>query len=291
MYSDDKNDMKKGLYSIGEISEATGLSVTTIRYYSDRGLIVPSYIDESTGYRYFSSRHVWKLEIIKMYRQLGFSLNEIIELQRTKQLNVLEQIIDENKQSVQEKIEEYNIMLTNLNWLRDQCNIFRQSKAEDGIMIRKIPQRKILYMDAKSKSDKLDFAMFHCDAGIWDFKMLNQKKIAKELEKHKTIERCYGFKLNNDFFEQGKLKIEGEYIKLSTYYSYGEKELKILPEGNYLCLIKNFVDWTKEAWMQKIFDKVKMMKIKPDIILLEEVSLYLLSLEDTYFELQIRIPE
>ncbi len=38
-------------------------------------------------------------------------------------------------------------------------------------------------------------------------------------------------------------------------------------------------------------EQIKMLKIEPDIMILEEVSLYLLSLEDTVYELQIRIPE
>ena len=157
MYPDEKNDMKNGLYSIGVISEVTGLSVSAIRYYSETGLIVPSYIDESTGYRYFSSRHVWKLEIIKMYKQLGFSLEAILELQETKRLDVLEQIIDKSEQSVRKKIEEYNETLANLNWLKEQCNIFRQTKSEDGFIIRTIPERKVLYMTCKIRYRHMGF--------------------------------------------------------------------------------------------------------------------------------------
>ena len=54
---------------------------------------------------------------------------------------------------------------------------------------------------------------------------------------------------------------------------------------------KTFVDWNQKEWIQKVLDSVKMLKIEPDIMILEEVSLYLLSLEDTIYELQIRIPE
>ena len=279
MYQDEKNDIKNSLYSIGAMSEITGLSVTAIRYYCDKGLIVPSYIDESTGYRYFSSRHVWKLEIIKMYKQLGFSLNAILELQETKQLDVLEKIIDKSELNIQKKIEEYKETLVNLNWLKKQCDVFRQAKSEDGFSIRRIPERKVLYMAAKSDTD------------IWDLAMLHQKKITKELKMQKTIQRCYGYVLKNDFLQQGELKMEGEYINFGSYYSCKEEELKILPEGNYLCLRKPFFGWNQEEWIQEVLDKVEAMNVEPDIMILEEVSMYLLSLEDTIYELQIRIPE
>ncbi|MEA4964586.1 MAG: MerR family transcriptional regulator [Oscillospiraceae bacterium] len=279
MYYDEKNEIKNGLYSIGAMSEVTGLSVTAIRYYSEKGLIVPSYIDKSTGYRYFSSRHVWKLEIIKMYKKLGFSLDAILELQETKRLDVLEQIIDKSEQSVQKKIEEYKETLVNLNWLKEQCNVFRQAKPEDGFVIRHIPERKVLYMTAKSDSD------------IWDLAMLHQKKITKELQVQRTIQRCYGYVLKDDFLQQGELKIEGEYINLGSYYSCKEEDLKILPAGNYLCSRKTFAEWNQKEWIQRVLERVKMLKIEPDIMVFEEVSLYLLSLEDTIYELQIRISE
>ena len=279
MYQDEKNEIKYGLYSIGAISEVTGLSVTAIRYYSEKKLIVPSYIDESTGYRYFSSRHIWKLEVIKMYKQLGFSLSDIQELQETKQLRILEQIIEKSEQSIWEKIEEYNETLENLSWLKDQCSIYQQAKSESGFMIRNIPERRVLYAPSRSETD------------MWDLAMIHQKKITKELQMQKTIHRCYGYVLKNNFLQQGGLKIEGEYIKLDNYYSCREEELKILPAGNYLCLIKTFVEWNQEDWIQKMSEQIKMLKIEPDIMILEEVSLYLLSLEDTVYELQIRIPE
>lgn len=279
MYQDEKNEIKNGLYSIGAISEVTGLSVTAIRYYSEKGLIVPSYIDESTGYRYFSSRHIWKLEVIKMYKQLGFSLSDILELQETKKLGVLEQVIDKSQQSIWEKIEEYNDTLENLNWLKEQCDIYRQAKSKEGFTIRNIPERKVLFAAAKSDSD------------MWDLAMIHQKRINKELQMQKTIHRCYGYLLKNNFLHQGGLRIEGEYIKLDNYYSCSEDDLRILPTGNYLCLIKTFVEWNQEEWIRKVLEHIKLLKIEPDIMLLEEVSLYLLSMEDTVYELQIRIPE
>ena len=102
-----------------------------------------------------------------MYKQLGFSLNAILELQETKQLDVLEKIIDKSELNIQKKIEEYKETLVNLNWLKKQCDVFRQAKSEDGFSIRRIPERKVLYMAAKSDTD------------IWDLAMLHKKKITK----------------------------------------------------------------------------------------------------------------
>ncbi len=37
------------MFSIGEFSKVTGLTVKTLRFYHEQGLLVPSCIDEETG--------------------------------------------------------------------------------------------------------------------------------------------------------------------------------------------------------------------------------------------------
>ncbi len=41
------------MYSIGKFSEICNIPVKTLRYYSDIGLLKPSYIDPVTNYRYY----------------------------------------------------------------------------------------------------------------------------------------------------------------------------------------------------------------------------------------------
>ena len=52
-------------YMIGEIAKITGLSAHTLRYYEKHNLIMPSYVDEETNYRYYSVSDVEKIEILK----------------------------------------------------------------------------------------------------------------------------------------------------------------------------------------------------------------------------------
>ncbi len=41
------------MYSIGKFSKICNIPVKTLRYYSDIGLLKPSYIDPVTNYRYY----------------------------------------------------------------------------------------------------------------------------------------------------------------------------------------------------------------------------------------------
>lgn len=67
---------KEALYSIGELARRSGVSVKTIRHYSDVGALPPSGITEA-GYRMYSQEDRSKLELIRTLRAAGFGLPEI----------------------------------------------------------------------------------------------------------------------------------------------------------------------------------------------------------------------
>lgn len=68
------------VFTIGEFSKITGLTVKTLRFYHEQGVLVPSHIDEETGYRYYSGAKVESARVITMLRDLDLPLNEIAEI-------------------------------------------------------------------------------------------------------------------------------------------------------------------------------------------------------------------
>ncbi|SDP91642.1 MerR family transcriptional regulator [Lentzea jiangxiensis] len=60
-------------YQIGELAKMTGLTVRTIRFYSDSGLIPP--VDRTTGgYRTYDADAVARLKLVRTLRDLGVDL-------------------------------------------------------------------------------------------------------------------------------------------------------------------------------------------------------------------------
>ncbi|TDD04748.1 MerR family transcriptional regulator [Saccharopolyspora terrae] len=64
---------------IGEVAERTGLSLRTIRYYEEVGLVVPSARSQG-GFRLYTDPDVERLELIKGMKPLGFQLDEMRDL-------------------------------------------------------------------------------------------------------------------------------------------------------------------------------------------------------------------
>lgn len=65
---------------IKEFSEACGVSVRTLHYYDEIGLLKPSFVDEWTGYRYYDENSLLRMQEIMFYRELDFSLKNISQI-------------------------------------------------------------------------------------------------------------------------------------------------------------------------------------------------------------------
>ena len=70
---------RTGLLQIGQVAERTGLSLRTIRFYEENGLVLPTSRTEG-GFRLYSDDDVARLEVIKRMKPLGFNLEEMREL-------------------------------------------------------------------------------------------------------------------------------------------------------------------------------------------------------------------
>lgn len=62
-------------YRIGEVAEATGFPVTTLRYYEDQGLLPPPTRNQA-GHRLYGDLHVERLELMARAKRLGLRLDE-----------------------------------------------------------------------------------------------------------------------------------------------------------------------------------------------------------------------
>ena len=105
--------------NIGKAAILSGLTVKTVRYYSDIGIIEP-YIDINSGYREFSENDVAKLQFVGKARKFNFSLEECRELLALYENK--DRPSKEVKLLTLEKIAEIDKKLLELQSLKDQLN-------------------------------------------------------------------------------------------------------------------------------------------------------------------------
>ena len=63
-------------YTIKQVSEMTGLSVPTLRFYDKEGLL-PELKRKESGYRIFSEEDLYSIELIECFKQSGMQIREI----------------------------------------------------------------------------------------------------------------------------------------------------------------------------------------------------------------------
>jgi DNA-binding transcriptional MerR regulator len=68
------------MFKIGDFSMLSRVSVKTLRYYDEIGLLKPVKVDRFTSYRYYSAEHLPRLNYIIALKDMGLSLEEIATL-------------------------------------------------------------------------------------------------------------------------------------------------------------------------------------------------------------------
>ena len=110
-------ECKGYIVNIGKAAKLSNLTVKTVRYYADIGLVRPLK-NNSTGYRDFSEDDLARLQFVAKARKFNFSIQECEEL--------LSLYSDKNRSSKEvkvltlEKISEIDAKLIELNELRHQ---------------------------------------------------------------------------------------------------------------------------------------------------------------------------
>ncbi len=65
------------MFRIGEFSRIARVSARLLRYYDELGLLAPGVVDPVTGYRYYTSSQLQRLNRILVLKDLGLSLEQI----------------------------------------------------------------------------------------------------------------------------------------------------------------------------------------------------------------------
>ena len=108
--------MKTKHYKIGQLASLTGLTVDTVRFYENKGLVQASQRSDA-GYRLFSADDLARLQFIKRAKTVGFTLDEISELQELR-LHPDDHTCEEVKQVTARKVRELDDKIAELEKIR-----------------------------------------------------------------------------------------------------------------------------------------------------------------------------
>ena len=98
-------------FSTGELAKAAEVSVRTIQYYDQRGILTPSEVTEG-GRRIYHDSDLERLQVICFLRDLDFSINQIKKLlQEENREQVLELLLTDQIESLEKSSKEIEVKL------------------------------------------------------------------------------------------------------------------------------------------------------------------------------------
>lgn len=122
------------MLQIGELSEQTGVSAKTIRFYEEVGLLPPATRAEN-GYRTYGEEDVERLQFVRRMRALDFALDDIAEILAFRERN--EPPRRYVMALMHEQIDQISARITDLERMRDDLTTLLEAGRhlpEDALM-------------------------------------------------------------------------------------------------------------------------------------------------------------
>ena len=112
-------------FKIGELSRLYGIGVDSLRYYEKIGILKPT--RSESGYRHYSIRDIWKLNLIRDLRALDFSMEQIRQCLEQHTVEGTLDLLAQEEAAIQEKIRSLQIQRANvqqrISSIREACRM------------------------------------------------------------------------------------------------------------------------------------------------------------------------
>ena len=112
--------MEQSYYRIGEVSRATGLSKDTLHFYDKIGLLCPEHVDPRNGYRYYSLRNLWQLDIIAACRKLNIPLDTVRQILSLQDNAQIVDLLMEYRQEALRRSAYYQQVASDILWYQEE---------------------------------------------------------------------------------------------------------------------------------------------------------------------------
>lgn len=138
------------LFSIGNVAKMFHLSVSTLRHYEHIGILKPEYVDEVTGYRYYSTNQFEVLNTIRYLRALDMPLGEIAKFLQNREIQTIEEKLKLQKEEVVRKRKELERIEKKIDrrlWMLQDA----QNCKLDEIELVKMPPGRLVWLEESLK--------------------------------------------------------------------------------------------------------------------------------------------
>lgn len=122
--------------SIGQFSKMTRLSIKALRLYDAQGLLRPAYIDQTSGYRYYSLDQAYRAEIIRVLRSIDMPITEIQQIVNSENDDVLSEQLQAHKVRLNERLQLQESALVSLEKMIQKKSVIASREIQLSVEAR-----------------------------------------------------------------------------------------------------------------------------------------------------------
>lgn len=179
---------------IKEFAELTGVSVRTLHYYDEIGLLKPSEVDAQNGYRFYDEKSLERMQEILFYRELDFSLKTIMQILSSPDYDK-QQALSRQRQLLiakKERLEQLIVAIDNVEKGKSfmKNNEYEKLKNKYAEEVKQRWGNTDAYKESESRNTDFSKSAALLDAVFEEFAELNRSSILPDDEAAKVqVER------------------------------------------------------------------------------------------------------
>lgn len=140
--------------AIGEMAKLCCTSVRTLRFYQEKGLIEPTYVDEQTGRRYYEVSQAATVEMVSRLQGAGFSLDDIRQVSQEHDVAALRDRMAAQIEALEQQIA---LLERSRAVARDTltcCEAYLGTPVRNRILFENAPDRQVILLDPPSADER-----------------------------------------------------------------------------------------------------------------------------------------
>ena len=246
--------MKENLLKIGEMAELNHNSTQTLRLYAKNKLLEPEYLDEKTGYRYYTLEQCAKLDLIQALKSCRLSLEKIKEIFALSSESELLDYLGKQTGILSNEIHNLTISRNNLYRIQKNLQILNSLPPFGQIFFEYIPERKI-------DVQHTNFDFFDQGYTGYEYMLRHMQNYLHQNNLPPSYFTNVGTLMNVKYFMSENYKAYEAFIIVDELYPTTET-IKILPANMYISIVSD--DTLLEAkYAKQLFREIKKQNLEP----------------------------
>jgi DNA-binding transcriptional MerR regulator len=151
---------------IGQFARMCQVSVKTLRYYDDGGLLKPAHVDRWSGYRYYDPDQIKALNRILALKELGLSLEQIRQIMREElpfeemkeMLRLKRAELEQQNREIEEQLRRVDARMQQIEWegqMPEYDIVMKRVEPVRGAMLRDTVGKEVVEAGSYMHFDEL----------------------------------------------------------------------------------------------------------------------------------------